>query len=528
MHFAAFVTFALAMQPSAQMAVTASAPSERRAMWIELAAKPLPKHDIVAADTLLSARAIARREAHRTMSGLFDERDLPIDATRLDSVRSTGAIIRTQSRWLNAISVNATDEEIRAIAKLPFVLSVAPLHRSHPIHLDRESPIEADGGIASLDYGSTAAQLLQIDIPSMHMRGFHGEGMIIGILDTGFNRVHEAFHSVEHPLDVIAEWDFVSNDGNTGIETGDDPNQHRHGTWILGTLATYLPGSAIGAAFSAKFVLAKTEVYATETIIEEDYYVAGLEFIEANGADLATSSLGYIDWYTPEMLDGLTAITTRAVNIATANGLVCLTAAGNAGHDADPLTFTIIAPADAFNVITCGAANLNDSIAGFSSDGPTADGRLKPEVLACGVSVVSVNSTNPTGLSAVSGTSLSTPLIAGATALLMQARGDLGVAGVRDALFTTSSDFVANGFTDPLFIRGYGVISAIAAAKKNRVPADLNLDGLVNAVDLTALLAAWGLCIDPDPANGTCIADIDLDGSIGGSDIVRILSAWGQ
>jgi serine protease AprX len=205
-----------------------------------------------------------------------------------------------------------------------------------------------------------------------------------------------------------------------------------------------------------------------------------------------------------------------------------LTAAGNAGHDADPLTFSIIAPADAFNVITCGAANLNDSIAGFSSDGPTADGRLKPEVLACGVSVVSVNSTNPTGLSAVSGTSLSTPLIAGATALLMQARGDLGVAGVRDALFTTSSDFVANGFTDPLFVRGYGIISAIAAAKKNRLPADLNLDGLVNAVDLTALLAAWGLCIDPDPANGTCIADIDLDGSIGGSDIVRILSAWGQ
>ncbi len=98
MYFAAFVTLALAMQHSAQMPVTASAPSERRAMWIELAAKPLPKHDIVAADTLLNARAIARRKAHRTMPRLFDERDLPIDATRLDSIRSTGADIRTQSR----------------------------------------------------------------------------------------------------------------------------------------------------------------------------------------------------------------------------------------------------------------------------------------------------------------------------------------------------------------------------------------------------------------------------------------------
>ena len=528
MQLATFAMLALAMPPVAPPAMIAGAPSASHAMWIELAAKPLPKHDIVATDTLLSARAIARRAAHRTMPGLFDARDLPIDLTRLDSVRATGADIRAQSRWLNAISVNATDEEIRAIAKLPFVLSISPLHRSRPLAFESESPIEADGGIASLDYGSTAAQLLQIDIPSMHMRGFHGEGMIVGILDTGFNRIHEAFHSVEHPLDVIAEWDFVSNDGNTAIETGDDPNQHKHGTWILGTLAAYLPGSAIGTAFSAKFVLAKTEVYATETIIEEDYYVAGLEFIEAHGADLATSSLGYIDWYTPEMLDGLTAITTRAVNIATANGLVCLTAAGNAGHDANPLTHSIIAPADAFNVISCGAANLDDSIAGFSSDGPTADGRLKPEVLACGVGVVSVHSTNPTGLSGLSGTSLSTPLIAGATALLMQARSDLGVAGVRNALFTTSSDFVANGITDPLFIRGYGVISAIAAAKKNRLPADLNLDGHVNGVDLTALLAGWGSCGDPDPASGSCIADIDLDGSIGGSDLARILSAWGQ
>ena len=504
------------------------APEKTRAMWIELTPKELPNHPLGASDTVLTERAIARRTAHRTMPGLVDERDLPIDPARIESVCATGADLRVQSRWLNAISVNATDDAIHAISRLPFVVSVSPLHRSHPITTEREQPIESDGGVASLDYGSMANQLLQIDVPSMHMRGLHGEGIIIGILDTGFNRIHEAFHSTEHPLDVSAEWDFVSSDGNTGIETGDDPNQHKHGTWILGTLAAYLPGSAIGSAFGAKFILAKTEVYATETVIEEDYYVAGLEFIEAHGGDVATSSLGYIDWYTPEMLDGLTAITTRAVNIATGNGLVCLTAAGNSGHDADPLTHTIIAPADAFNVITCGAANIDDSIAGFSSDGPTADGRLKPEVLACGVAVVSVHSTNPTGLSAVSGTSLSTPLIAGATALLMQARSDLGVAGIRNALFTTASDFVATGSTDPLFVRGYGVISAIAAAKKNRLAADLNLDGSVNALDLTTLFSAWGACSDPDPATGRCIADIDMDGTIGGTDLLFILGSWGQ
>ncbi len=502
--------------------------SATRAMWIELEQKAIPKQGVAVSDTPLTARAIARRIAHRVTPGIVDARDLPIASDRIHAVEGTGAHIRTQSRWLNAISVEANDNEIRAISALPFVRSVKPLHRSQPVCAVDEQPLEVDGGVASLDYGVMRDQLLEIDVPSMHLRGIYGDGIVIGILDTGFNRIHEAFHSTDHPVDVIAEWDFVSNDGNTGIETGDDPNQHKHGTWILGTIAAYMPGSAIGAAYEAQFVLAKTEVYATETVIEEDYYVAGLEFIEANGADLATSSLGYIDWYTPEMLDGLTAITTRGVNVATENGLVCLTAAGNAGNDADLLTHTIIAPADAFNVISCGAANADGSIAGFSSDGPTADGRLKPELLARGVSVASVHSTNATGFSSVSGTSLSTPLIAGATALLMQARSDLGVAGVRSAYFTTASDFVANGAPDPLSVRGYGVISTIAAAKTGRSIADINLDGSVDASDLTALLSQWGACADPDPATDACSCDFDANGTIDGPDLALILSAWGS
>ncbi len=495
-------------------------------MWIELAAKPLTKNGVRASDTPLTPRALARRAALRTAPGLIDARDLPIAAARLTALNNTGATIRVQSRWLNAVSVSATDAQLRAIERLPFVRAITPLHTSHRIDVVCEEPIEPQGGVAALNYGYMTDQLMQITVPSMHTRGYHGEGMIIGILDTGFNRVHEAFHSVEHPLDVIAEWDFVSNDGNTGIEEGDYPEQHKHGTWILGTMAAYVPGTAIGSAFAAKFVLAKTEVYETETVVEEDYYVAGLEFIEANGADLATSSLGYIDWYTPEDLDGVTAITTRAVNIATANGLVCLTAAGNAGHDANPATLTIIAPADALEVITCGAAGGDGVIAGFSSDGPSFDGRVKPEVLARGIGVASVHSTNATGYQGVSGTSLSTPLVAGATALLMQARTDLTVTGVRDALTTTANDFAATGLTDPLFIRGYGMISTLAAAMKNRAAEDLNLDGTIGAADLSILLSVWGPCADPDPVTGFCACDFDGDGSIGASDLSRLLALW--
>jgi subtilisin family serine protease len=499
----------------------------RQAWWIELAPKDQPKGGVRPADTVLTERALARRALRRTLPGLVDASDLPIAPARVSAIRATGATVRTESRWLNAVSVLANDAELRAIMRLPFVASVRPLRASQRVEAP-EAPLPGlEGGVAAIDYGYATQQLSMIGIPSMHTRGYRGEGMVIGILDTGFHRVHEAFHSTEHPLQVIAEHDFVKNDGNTDIQSGDDGWQHAHGTWILGTLAAYKPGGVVGSAFNASFVLAKTEDVTSETSVEEDYYVAGLEFIEAHGADLATSSLGYIDWYTPEMLDGNTAITTRGVNAATANGLVCITAAGNEGHDANPTTLHIIAPADAPNVITCGAANSDGSIAGFSSDGPSADGRVKPEVLARGVATATVASTNPTGVSALSGTSLSTPIVAGVAALVLEARGEFGVTEMRNALCTTASDFVSTGTTDPLFARGYGIVSAIRAAGSGRSAADLNLDGSVDAADLTILLGSWGPCVEPELSLGACAGDINASGATDAEDLAALLAAWG-
>ena len=322
---------------------------------------------------------------------------------------------------------------------------------------------------------------------------------------------------------MIAEWDFINNDGNTGIQIGDNSEQHKHGTWILGTMGAYLPGSMVGGAYDAEFVLCKTEDVPTETPIEEDYYVAGLEFIESHGADVATSSLGYIDWYTQADLNGNTAVTTVAVNVATANGVVCCTAAGNAGHDANPTTSTLGAPADAHNVLTCGAVDINGAIVGFSSSGPTADGRLKPEILACGLNTISVNSTNVTGLNGVSGTSLSTPLVAAAAACILQARPDYGVREIREALFATASRSDSAGLhPDPLFVEGHGILRAYEAATRGRRTADLNLDGFINGVDLGLMLGAWGQTGVP----GFVFGDVTLDGVVAGNDLGTLLGQW--
>jgi subtilisin family serine protease len=418
------------------------------------------------------------------------------------------------------VSALATPAQADALRGLPGVERVVPVGRGRAGWQGEEQVPPIGNTLTGSDYGASQAQLDQIGITALHARGFTGRGVVIGILDTGFHRVHQAFLGTNHPLHVIAEHDFVNNDGNTDIEAGDPAGQHSHGTWILGTIASYLPGTLIGGAFEAQFVLCKTEVVPSETPIEEDYYVAGLEFIEAHGADVATSSLGYIDWYTQADLNGTTCVTTKAVNVATANGVVCCTAAGNEGHDANPATSTIIAPADALKVITCGAVNTAGAIAGFSSSGPTADGRVKPEILACGVSTQTIDNNLASGLNAVSGTSLSTPLVAAAMACIVQARPELTVDQLRAAVMTTASRSDSAGtHPDPLFVEGYGILRALDVARTGRVPADLNLDGRVNGADLGMLLGMWGTTNPP-------YGDLNGDGVINGADLGNLLGSW--
>jgi subtilisin-like proprotein convertase family protein len=418
-------------------------------------------------------RAVERRRLRGRRAadgGLFDVHDLPVHEPYVEQVVRTGAHLRVRSRWVNAVSVEATGPQIDAIAALPAVTKIQPVARSRRPEFfesraeevqDAREVRELPLGSGALDYGRSTIQLSQINLVALHEAGYTGEGVLIGVLDTGFRRDHEAFNQPGHEIEVVAEYDFVDDDPDAGEEPGDSSFQHFHGTAILGTLASYYPGELVGGAFDASYALAKTEDTTGETPVEEDYYVAGLEFLEGVGVDMTTSSLGYIDWYTQGDLDGETAVTTIAINVASSLGVHTVTAAGNDGHDSDPTTSRLIAPADAFFVIAAGAVESSGSIGSFSADGPTADGRVKPELLAQGVDTETIDPYSTTAYMTANGTSMSTPLVAAAVACLIQAHPTLTVQEMRDALFRAADHDPGGSGFDPLYVRGYGIVDAL-------------------------------------------------------------------
>lgn len=468
-------------------------------------------------------RAIQRRQLRGEASrggSLFDMHDLPVTPAYVEAVAATGAQVHVTSRWVNAVSVRADRAQLEALAELDCVRQVQPVARTRRVDAMNVTEVEAHaaglGGDRGLDYGLSEIQLTQMNLLALHQAGYTGRGVIVGILDTGFQRSHEAFNHTLHPLSVLAEYDFVDDDPNTAIEAGDPSDQHRHGTLILGCLGAFMPGELVGGAYDASFVLAKTEDTTGEYPAEEDNYVAGLEFLEGQGVDMSTSSLGYIDWYTQADLDGQTAVTTIAINLYTAQGIHHCNAAGNEYHDSNPSTSSLIAPSDGFDVITCGAVDSSGTIASFSSDGPTADGRVKPEVLARGISTHTVSPYYDTDYTTADGTSLSTPLVACAVACLVDARPHWTVAKMRERLFETSDYFVAHGTFDPLYVRGYGIVDAFAAYDTCSEAGVVELDRGAYACQsiINVMVNDCGLNTD-DGVVETALVDIDSDSETG-------------
>jgi len=442
----------------------------KTSVWIYLSDKGIIDIDNEIKKIILNANQDQINRRSKVRSNLFDYRDLPIYESYLQDILTNQEIeLRTQSKWLNAISINIPINAIEKLSLYPFITKIEKVRTG-----SRKENVKIINNNSSLrnDYGPSYGQLEQINVIQAHENGYKGQGVKILVLDTGFYTEHESINE----NNILNEWDFINNDSETQNEDGDVNDQHNHGTFILSVIGGAKEGQLYGPAYESQFLLAKTEDLTQEQPIEEDWFVAALEWGESLGADISSSSLGYIDWYEYEDLDGQTATTTIGINIATENGMICVTSAGNYGNDG------IIAPADAYDVISVGAVDSSDELTWFSSRGPTADGRIKPEVCAQGLDTyAAIPSYDQYGY--ISGTSLSCPLVSASCAIILSARPEWTSHMVRTSLLNTS-----NNANNPDNQYGWGIIDVMAAIHYYDGTGDINYDGNLNIMDIIQIV----------------------------------------
>ena len=393
----------------------------------------------------LSPKAVERR----VKQGIdVNEQDIPVKDDYVAGVRSTGAQVFFKSKWYNGVLVQCDQSLINTIQLLPFVDHVefvAPLDKLQPtsgrkFNILRKKQSEEE----------TANQLNMLGINEMHSAGYKGEAMTIAVLDAGFPGVNTApaFQKLisEQRIDLEVSHDFVRNSNN--VFQYDD-----HGTQVLSVITAEVPDVFTGGAPEASFQLYVTEDANDEHRIEEYNWTFAAERADSAGADIIQSSLGYYDFdissmnYTKDQLDGNTTVVTKAAQWAADRGMVVVVSAGNEGNIAWQI---VSAPADARDVLAVGSVDANRVRSNSSSKGPTADGRIKPDVAAKGVAVKTIT---PSGaLGSASGTSLACPLITSLVAGVWQRYPELTNLQIMDIIRKSASQ-AAN----PDNLLGYGI-----------------------------------------------------------------------
>ena len=408
-------------------------------------------------EAFLTVRALARRAVHGIA---IQENDLPVNPEYIKDVAATGVSVLNTSRWLNGVIIYTIDSSlVDSVEALPFVKRTiffknAP-HKEKAFFKNEvyskinPNPRTKASSFLEEKYGFALTQIKQIDGISLHNSGYLGQNMVIAVLDGGFLNVpnQTVFDSLRARHGILGTKDFVHPDGNVYTES-------EHGRMVLSCMAADEPGLMIGTAPDASYWLLRSEDVNSENVIEEYNWVCAAEFADSVGADVINSSLGYTAFDNPAAshsysdMNGKTAISTIGAEIAASKGILVVNSAGNDGYD---ITFPWIgAPADGDSVFTVGAVDANGVRAGFSSIGPTSDGRIKPTVMAMGQGSTVADASS--GVLFGDGTSFSSPIMAGMCACLWQAHPKASNMQIMEAINETASNH-----TNPNNLIGWGI-----------------------------------------------------------------------
>lgn len=453
-------------------------------------------------EQFLSQKSLERRRRQKLK---LDETDLPVSPAYVKQILSTGVTLCSKSKWNNTVLVQTTDTTLLdAVAQMPFVAAVRkvatyaePAERddtdrfalvndtddtarrlpsddelraqfsiAHPAtdnstidslniaviyvkdFLNAMSKVEEYNNIdpSSVDahYGFSFTQINQLHGQSLHERGFRGQGMTIAIIDGGFYNA-DIIPMLKN-VNILGVKDFVDPNGNVYEED-------THGMMVLSCIGTNTPGTFVGTAPEAAFWLLRSEDGYSEQMVEEDNWCAAVEFADSVGVDVVNTSLGYSRYDNPAdnvrywEMDGHTRICSHTGSLMASKGMVLCTSAGN---EASKTWKLISIPADADNVLTVGAVTDEGINSNFSSIGNSADGRIKPDVMAMGVDATVLS---PAGkVTTANGTSFASPIMCGMVTCFWQAHPEMTALDVVKAVRK-----LGDNVEHPNNVFGYGI-----------------------------------------------------------------------
>jgi serine protease AprX len=496
--------------------ITAYSHSQQEDAWVYFTGKPNAAYYLAHPLEMLTQKALNRRAAQNIP---LDEKDVPIHQPYIDGITAApGITIMAKSKWLNALHVRGTQLQLQVLQSLSYVQYIEYANRALNQRTMQPLQVNAPQNVQeNYNYGTAASQIQMLNGQVLHQQGYTGQGMTIAVMDNGFpgvNTTQPFTHLLDNNL-VRGGYDFVTNSANFyGGGT--------HGTKVLSTMAGYTEGQLVGTAPDAFYYLFITEDNTQESPVEESYWVAAAEMADSLGVDVINTSLGYFNYdnpaysYTYADMDGQTAFMSRGAAIAFSRGMLLVTSAGNTGDNVEP---HIGVPADALNTLTVGAVDPNEQYAYFSSIGPSSDGRVKPDVMAQGMAsaYADVDGT----ITAGSGTSFSSPIMAGMVACLWQASPNRNNTEILQ-IIRQSADRYNNpdnyyGYGIPDFSSALQTALALAETKKeafvlypNPASGTINIllpDGLSSATII--LYNSLGQKVLEQPVNGATAVNLN-------------------
>lgn len=405
----------------------------------------------------LSTRAIERRISFHIA---IDSTDLPVNQTYVNQITALGIRVHSRSKWMNGVTVMLSDSGMmHLVRELNFVKFTQYTGKmtTTPASVIQKSQTQETGYI----YGNAATQINQLNGTTLHNNGFRGQGIQIGILDAGFSNVdvNRGFDSLRLQGRLLGTKDIILPGNNVFRE-------HTHGAQVLSTMAGNIDGQYIGTAPKASFWLIRTEYDPTEYLSETDFWVSGIEFADSAGVDVINSSLGYTTFNDPSMnftyndMNGKVSRASRAATMAAEKGIIVCNSAGNDGGKSWNY---IGVPADADKIFTVGSVTSANTPSSFSSFGPSADQRIKPDVCAMG-SLSSVILSDGV-ISTNNGTSFSSPIMAGMLSCLLQRYKAFDPNPVMSVFYRAVIES-CNNYATPTPQSGYGIPDFVVAESK--------------------------------------------------------------